>query len=264
MQVWAISVNLTLEVSGKVPDLAVADLLALGPAGMGSTPLSLSSLLSVTVVDEDGQIGTWYMSALVSGLGMVTVIVSASFRCTTLVRVTEISYLTSVREVLDTWSLVHRTSSSQQLTWFPFSELAVISHTSPLARQAWTQDQPRVNLILELISVWLARFIRRLNLLLFSSLPLFSSILARVQFISLWTAARHRSDFSHHPVHFCHCDSFLGSTWLVPLLSLPPLLQQISSWSATHPSPVTSPLLIQTLRMEGEEEGHQPYLSPRV
>ena len=49
-------------------------------------------------------------------------------------RVNEVSYLTSVRELLDTWSLVSRSSSSQQLTWFPFTELVVITHTSELDR----------------------------------------------------------------------------------------------------------------------------------
>ena len=52
----------------------------------------------------------------------------------TFVRVNEVSYLTSVRELLDTWSLVSRSSSCQQLTWFPFTELVVITHTSELDR----------------------------------------------------------------------------------------------------------------------------------
>ena len=54
------------------------------------------------------------------------------------VRVNEVSYLTSVRELLDTWSLVSRSSSCQQLTWFPFTELVVITHTSELDR--WVYD----------------------------------------------------------------------------------------------------------------------------
>jgi len=265
------SVNLTLDMAGRVPDLAVMDLLALGSAGMGSSPLNLSTcLLSVTVVTagkEEPVTWSWdthprFMSALVSGLGMVAVVLSATFRVTSLVSVTEISYLTSVREVLDTWSLVHRTSESQQLQWFPFTKLVVISHTSPLAKQSGTEEQPRLHQVLEQISLWVARVIRRINILLFTNLPLLSSILARVQFISQWTAARHRSDYSHHPVQFSPCSSLRGSTWLVALSDLPSLLHQISSWSSTHPGPVSSPIYIQTMvQMDRDKEA---YLAPQV
>ena len=39
-----------------------------------------------------------------------------------------------------------------------------------------------------------------------SSAPLLSSVLARIQFISLWSVANHRSDFAHLPISFCNCD----------------------------------------------------------
>merc|ERR1712013_160407 len=65
----------------------------------------------------------------------------------------------------------------------------------------------------------------------FSSLPLLSSLLARVQFISLWTAARHRSDHTHHPLHLSSCAALQGSYWILPINALPTLLHSISSWA---------------------------------
>ena len=106
-------------------------------------------------------------------------------------RVNEVSYLTSVRELLDTWSLVSRSSSSQQLTWFPFTELVVITHTSELdrwvrflqvvsqvlIRLSWASSQPLLSQVLGKASEKVAAIIRRINLAFFSSLPLLSSLL---------------------------------------------------------------------------------------
>merc|ERR1711983_657446 len=75
-------------------------------------------------------------------------------------------------------------------------------------------------------------------------------MLARVQFISLWTAARHRSDHAHPPAHFLSCSTeamMRGVTWLLPLDIIPPLLHNISTWSQHYPGHVTSPIFIQTL-----------------
>ena len=77
-----------------------------------------------------------------------------------------------------------------------------------------------------------------------------SCMLARVQFISLWTAARHRSDHAHPPAHFLSCSTeamMRGVTWLLPLDIIPPLLHNISTWSQHYPGHVTSPIFIQTL-----------------
>ena len=82
------------------------------------------------------------------------------------------------------------------------------------------------------------------------SLSMLSCALARVQFISLWTAARHRSDHAHRPAHFLSSASeavMRGTTWLLPLDTIPPLLHSISTWSQHYPGHVTSPIFIQTL-----------------
>ena len=72
---------------------------------------------------------TRQMAGLMGGLGMVAVVVSVTLQqCYPLVLVTEISYMTS--EVMETWHMVHRSSDHQQLTWFPFTEFAIITHTS--------------------------------------------------------------------------------------------------------------------------------------
>ena len=42
------------------------------------------------------------------------------------------SFVCSVREVMESWHLLHRTSDHQQVTWFPFTELVIITHTTGL------------------------------------------------------------------------------------------------------------------------------------
>lgn len=84
-----------------------------------------------------------------------------------------------------------------------------------------------------------------------------SCVLARVQFISLWTSARHRSDHALHPAHFVSPAPVMrGTTWLLPLDTIPPLLHNISSWSQHYPGHVTSPLTIQTLH----DTCHEPMM----
>ncbi len=46
-------------------------------------------------------------------------------------RYTEISYLCSIRDVLEQWSIQVKASFSQQLLWYPFSELTVMTHLNP-------------------------------------------------------------------------------------------------------------------------------------
>ena len=68
------------------------------------------------------------LGGVMGGLGMVAVPVSVTLQARPLALVQEVSYLTSVKEVVDTWHMVtgHRTSDHQQLTWFPFTELVII------------------------------------------------------------------------------------------------------------------------------------------
>ena len=72
------------------------------------------------------------MGGVMGGLGMMTLVISVTIQCYPLTLVTEISYLSSVKEVMETWHMVHRSSDHQQITWFPFTELVIITHTSSL------------------------------------------------------------------------------------------------------------------------------------
>jgi len=256
------SINLTVEVAGRVPDLTVLDCVAVGGPGLGCGETGLGgSILQVEVVTAKGELASWnwdtntrQMGGLVGGLGMLAVVIAVTIKCCPLVMVSEISYLSSVKEVVDTWSMVHRTSEHQQITWFPFTELVIISHTSSLDKLSFAVTQSRLNMFLTEASEWLATIIRRLNIVLFSSLPMLSSVLARVQFISLWTAARYRSDHAHHPAHFLPPTPIMrGTTWLLPLDCLPPLLHNISTWSQANPGPVSSPIFIQTVVADSKD-----------
>jgi len=255
------TVHLCLDVTGRVPDLTVMDLLAAGCPSSSPPTSFAASVARVEVVTAGGEVCIWswashprQMAALYCGLGTAAIPTAVTFTCTNLSRVNEVSYLSSVRELLDTWSLVSRSSSAQQLVWFPFTELVVITHTSELDRLSWASPQPILSKVVEWVSEWGARVVRRVNLLLFTHIPILSSLLARVQFISLWTAARHRSDHTHHPLHLSSPGEVRGASWLVPLPALPALLHALSAWSSDHPRPVTSPLYVQTVageRVEG-------------
>lgn len=59
---------------------------------------------------------------------------SPTFECpihTSHLRFTEISYLCSIRDVLGQWGIQLKSSYCQQLLWFPFSELTVMTHLNP-------------------------------------------------------------------------------------------------------------------------------------
>ncbi|XP_023332500.1 L-gulonolactone oxidase [Eurytemora carolleeae] len=271
------TVNLSLDLAGTVPDLSIVDAIAVGLAGCGGTLAKNILSVEVALPGADGgrsrraELNSWswttnpaQMSALFSGLGLVAVVIAVTFKCIPLYRVTEVSYLTSLRDILETWSLVHRTSFSQQLIWYPFSELVILTHTSNLNRNV-AIAQSFINRQFSNTSRAVARFIRKINLFLFSSAPILSSVLARIQFISLWSVAKNRSDYAHPSVSYIDCDILRGATWLLPLASLPPLLCSISQWSHSHPAVVSSPLLIYTIQGEGEGRvGLAPYLQPSI
>jgi len=228
-------------------------------------------VLRVEVVTASAERVTWswethkkQMEALLSGLGMVAVVIAVTFKCIPLCRVTEISYLTSIKDILETWGVIYRTSEAQQISWYPFTELVILTHTNALDKNSWSCKQSWVSQKLGLCSEYVARAARKINILLSSSLPLFSSLLARIQFFSMWSVARYRSDHAHTPQNYhAHCDIYRGTTWLLPIDCLPPLLYNISVWSQAHARVVASPLYIQTVRND-----HVPvntsYLSPSL
>ena len=98
--------------------LLLADVQVISPGGGGE------------VLSWNWDNHTRQMAGLMGGLGLVAVVTSVTLQCYPLSLVTEISYLTSVKEVMETWHMVTRSSDHQQLTWFPFTELVIITHTS--------------------------------------------------------------------------------------------------------------------------------------
>jgi len=303
------TVNMTLELSGPLPDLALVDAIAIGLTGTGG---SLSAnVLNVEVIlpgglnntahsrtasddfnsDFEGmqqgqfmrrgpELAAWSwsthpdrMAALFSGLGMVAVVTSVTLKCIPLYRVSETSSLLYLSDVMDTWALLgSRSPVSHHLTWFPFSELVIFKQISPIERSGCVIQSLLNRKVTELAQV-LARFVRVMNLVFFSS-SFLGWTLARIQFISLWSAARNRSDYSHPPISFQHSETVRGSTWLVPLSSIPPLLASIKQWCLSHPRHVTSPLEVYTVRADkrlmraGSAGGHtvqqHPFLYPRL
>jgi len=251
------SVNLCLDISGRIPDLTICDCLAVsGPGiGCGSTGLG-SSIISLQVITAGGEVVSWswdnqtrQMAGLVGGLGMVALIIAVTIQCYPMMLVREISYLANVRDVIESWQMLHRTSDHQQVTWFPFTELVIIKHTSDLDILRMSSCQSRLHMFLAEASEWFAYIIRKININCIPSVSMLSCLLARVQFISLWTSSRYRSDHALPPAQFIRPAGSImrGTTWLLPSDTIPCVLHNISTWSQHYPGHVTSPIFIQTL-----------------
>ena len=163
-------------------------------------------------------------------------------------RFTEISYLCSIRDVLGQWGIQLKSSYCQQLLWFPFSELTVMTHLNPTEKYSMVSrneagpptreressflpsfpillqsKQPVLNYFLERLGDVCSRALRRLSLLTSQSLPpLLCSILSRVQFFAQWGVAKNRSDFVHSlPRMWAPQESCRGTSWLVPAEKVP-------------------------------------------
>jgi len=285
------SVSLALDVYGKVPDLTVCDAVAVG--AFGGSAVLMSSLASVEVALAGGRTAVWTwektpteMRALCCGLGMAAVLLTATFKCVPLQRYAEVSYLCSIRDVLDQWSLQVKSSFSQQLVWYPFSELTVVTHVNPTDKYTMAK-QPLFNYWMECLGEMCARAVRKVSLLLSAArvragrrgdddcghlVPgktyrgrgpsLVSSLLSRLQFFAMWSAAKQRSDFVHslprswHPREACR-----GSVWLVPLDRLPEVLGGVSRWARENPRACVAPIQVQTIKME-RRMAKRPFLAP--
>merc|ERR1719234_1733776 len=76
------TINLTVDMRGRVPDLTVLDCVAVGGPGLGCGEAGLgSSILQVEVVTAKGELASWswdtnirQMGGLVGGLGMMAVV----------------------------------------------------------------------------------------------------------------------------------------------------------------------------------------------
>jgi len=276
------TVAMTLQLTGPVPDLSLVDAIAIGLTGCSG---SLSaSIISVEVVlpgarasntgnDTPGggtrgpELAAWSwsthpdkMSALFSGLGMVACITSVTLKCIPLYRVSEVSSLLYLHDVLDSWNVMSG-ETTHQLTWFPFSDLVIFKQTKPVERSASTV-QSIINRKLTTFSQLFARFVRILNLVFFSN-TFVGCTLARIQFISLWSAAKNRSSYSHSPMTILGSENVRGSSWIIPLASLPPLLTSLKHWANAHPAMVASPLQVTTLHDDSRVCPH-PYMYPRL
>jgi len=273
------TVAMTLQLTGPLPDLSLVDAIAIGLTG---TSGSLSaSIISVEVVLAGGrgnsgtdtpggghrgpELAAWSwsthpdkMAALFSGLGMVACITSVTLKCIPLYRVSEVSSLLYLHDVLDSWNIMAG-DSSHQLTWFPFSDLVIFKQTRPVQTSA-SLVQSIINKKLTMFSQMFARFVRILNLVFFSNTFL-GCTLARIQFISLWSAAKNRSTYSHSPITLVGSEAVRGSSWIIPLASLPPLLTSLKQWANTHPAMVVSPLHVTTLH-DDTRVCTQPYIYP--
>ena len=114
--------------------------------------------------------------------------------------------------MLEQWGFQLRASFAQQLVWFPFSELTVMTHINPTDKYQLVREDSEVyskadflkqssssqskqtvlSYFVEKLSEVCSRGLRRLSVLASQSLPLLASVLARVQFFSLWSVAKYR------------------------------------------------------------------------
>ena len=132
----------------------------------------------------------------------------------------------------------------------------------------WTfkfqSKQPVLNYFFERFGEFCSTALRKLGLLTARTLPMVSSILARIQFFTQWSICKNRSDFIHtvprpwNPIEACR-----GSCWLLPANKLPEVIGQISQWTHYNPNMSVAPLFVQTVKIEKSNlKGKKPFLSP--
>jgi len=262
------TVSLGLDIFGRVPDLTVIDAIAVG--AFGANAVLMHSINSVEVALASGKIVSWSwernaeeMRTLCCGLGMTAVVLAVTFKCIPLQRFTEISYLCSIRDVLGQWGIQLKSSYCQQLLWFPFSELTVMTHLNPTEKYNMSK-QPVLNYFLERIGEVCSRTLRRLSLLASQSLPpLLSAILSRVQFFAQWGVAKNRSDFVHSlPRMWAPQEACRGTSWLVPVERVPEVLYSVSQWTHANQRTSVAPIFVQTIKLERRSGRKPPFLSP--
>lgn len=262
------TVSLGLDIFGRVADLTVIDAIAVG--AFGANAVLMHSISSVEVALASGKIVTWSwersaeeLRALCCGLGMTAVVLTVTFKCIPLQRFTEISYLCSIRDVLGQWGIQLKSSYCQQLLWFPFSELTVMTHLNPTEKYSMSK-QPVLNYFLERLGDVCSRALRRLSLLTSQSLPpLLCSILSRVQFFAQWGVAKNRSDFVHSlPRMWAPQESCRGTSWLVPAEKVPEVLCCVSQWTHANQRTCVAPIFVQTIKLERKPGRKPPFLSP--
>eukprot|EP00096_Caligus_rogercresseyi_P015735 TRINITY_DN8208_c0_g1_i1.p1 TRINITY_DN8208_c0_g1~~TRINITY_DN8208_c0_g1_i1.p1 ORF type:complete len:469 (+),score=96.01 TRINITY_DN8208_c0_g1_i1:51-1457(+) len=267
------TVSLSLDFFGRVPNLTVCDAISVGAFGGNAT--LLSSIASIEVVLSSGKVATWNwernpveMKTVCCGLGMAAVVISATFRCIPIQKFTEVSYLCSIRDVMEQWHMQFKSSFCQQLTWFPCSELMVMTHLNPSDPYSNETPQPWFNFILEKACDYFSRFVRQIGILASQyDAPFLNSVLSRIQFIAQWSIAKNRSDYSHSPIRFWSpSESCQGTAWIIPQDKLPSVLYNISLWTSSHPNSDTtcgvSPIFIQSLKVDKSMIQKKPYLAP--
>lgn len=268
------SVNLSLDLQGRVPDLTLCDAIAAGVFGGSSSLMSI--VVSAEVCLANGRLVSWtwdkdpaQMKALCCGLGMIAVVLSLTLKCVPLQRYTEISYLCSIRDVLESFDAQCKSSLYQQLQWFPFSELIVMTHINPADKMQLVK-QPLTSMLFERLSYVCSHLLRIASQTALPQFPWLAALLGRVQFFSLWSVAKHRSDFSHSPIHFWPPEEACrGVAWLLPLDGLPDVLNEVFQWAQANPQCCVSPLFIQSSNQDrsglaGKSVAARPYLLPAM
>lgn len=160
------------------------------------------------------------------------------------------SYIGSIHDILDAWSLNSRSSLVQCMFWFPFSELTIMSYMNETSRRPHHVPQTSLNYVMEKCSDVFVNVLRNLSLLTWKHLPMIASFLSRVQFFAHWAVQKHRSDFTHSTTSFRSSVEFhRGTTWLLPLRHLQEVIIDVSAWSHQNPQACCyAPMIIQFFR----------------
>lgn len=262
------TVSLSLNMSGRVPDLTIGDALAVGLAGVQSG--GTLNLIACEVLKASGKRAKWNwernsneLKSLCCGLGNIAIPISISIQCTKLQWYVEASYLYPIDQILGQWNTLTKDSVRQQLFWFPFTDLAVLTHISS-APKFQTPEQPILCYISEKIGEMLLSFLRHLSSVICQQIPLLSTIFARLQFILSWTVSKNRSDFLYSlPRMWAANEATRGSLWLLPVEKVPSVLQIISKWVKATPHACSGPLFLQTVAPEASAHtDHVPFIAP--
>ncbi|XP_063224618.1 L-gulonolactone oxidase-like [Bacillus rossius redtenbacheri] len=259
-----------LQLYGLVPDLAVADAIAVGLTG--SSGGVARCLDSCRVVGPSGEVSSvsWSpegggrsLRELVCGLGCLGIVTSATFRCGPLHLAEEYSYECSTNELA---GQLPRLSAAlyADLYWFPLLDRVVVVHASAV-RWRLAYRQPRWKRVLETLHWGWFHAMNWLGPRLAWYWPSLACYLSQKQLEALGGACRHRRNCCFRPYSLVSPARYCrGVRWVLPLDQLNAALLELEDWAEMHPHLCCTPVLLSLQARDCGAAERVPLLAPRA
>ena len=273
--------NFTLELYGIVPDMSVADAIAIGLIGSNGT--IADCLKSCQVLYPDGTLVDWVwpgpeenqdslisnengdsylptLQTLVCGLGVVGIINSATFRCIPMHLAQETVDSFSVDDMFNNWQKL-TDSLYAYMYWYPLLDKVIVRQAS-MVRLHLGQFQPWWKKYTEIFFWGFYWLVNRCSSLVSRYVPSFTKKLSQMQFDLMMKASACRMQYSFRPQTCISVSSYCrGIKWCIPAARLQDLVEDIGNW-AEHRFYLCSTPVVISVQTHKALDVYRPYLSP--